>query len=862
MSSIETVKYRVPLWVVVALSGVAALCHELLWTRRLLDVLGSSTTAHARVLGAFFLGLSLGAALASRVVTNIKRPWRALAMAEGFIALLSVPALSLPEWSFWIWPAVGVGGLTSPLGAGVKLLVSFVVVVPPAVAMGFTLPLAVASLGARAPQTSRDATRLYALNTMGAVVGIMAVSVWLLAAFGLTGSMWVAIGLNLTAALIALTFEPAVDSVGRVPSPTPKKVPLPIIGLSFLSGAGVLAIEVIALQLLMLVATMSFYAPAAILGTMIAMLATAAVVAPAIFRTTNFGPAMSITLATGGLVVAAAPLIYWALVQGGGFSSMAEGVSEFVTQLFILTAAFIGLGALAVGSAFPLLMGYVNRASASGTAGAVASLLAANGVGGLVGAEISNQVLLPVLGPHVALGFVGGVYCFVAVAVLLAWPMSQRLRLRLAVYATFCAMGALAFSLFLLPRLPTINPHLGFDVVAETTDRHGTLAVVDHVRLGRAMVVNNQYVLGSTAAAFEQERQSHLPMLLHRKPERIALIGLATGSSAGASLLHEPVARVEVLELSPAVIAGAQEYFADENRHVVDDPRVHILEEDGRTYMSATRDRFDLIVGDLFLPWSTGVGRLYSAEHFAAVRRALRDDGVFCQWLPMYQLSEPQFDIIVASLLTAFPEVHLFRNTFRPDKPSLGLVAFKDTELSWSVISDRAAATRSLSQIDDPSVRHGVAVAMLYLGRVQKDDVGATPINTLGNSALELDASRVRLGGDANSKYLKGQRWNEFLQGRLRRLLADEALSKDLRRLARLGMELTTWEIAHRTGHASAAELEARIRRSFPAVVASDLGANWSRWPGLPPTRGPSTNASHPTSKAAPRDAWVVGSGE
>ena len=859
----KNARYRAPLWVVVALSGVAALCHELLWTRRLLDFLGSSAAANARVLGTFFLGLSLGAALASRVVKRIKRPWRALAAAEAVIALASLPALFLPDWSSWIWQTVGVEGLTSPVGAWIKLLVSLVVVAPPAMAMGFTLPLALAGLSSSTTQVGRDATWLYSVNTVGAVVGIMVVSAWLLAAFGLVVSMWVAIGLNLTAALIAFVFEPAPrlsKSVSENDPRTTTQTPRRIMGLAFMSGAGVLAVEVIALHLLMLVATMSFYAPAAILATMIAMLAIAAAVAPIVFRKGNIDRAVSIALATGGLLVAAAPLAYWALVHDGNFSGASDGLFPFLVRLFALTAAFIGLGALLIGCVFPLLMNHTDRGSASGSAAAVATLLAANGVGGLVGAEVSNQVLLPTFGPYVALGVVGGIYCTVALVLLLTRPVGVVRRLRSAFFPGFCAVAVLAIIVLWLPGLPTINPHLGFDVVEQTTDRQGTLTVVDHATMGRAMVVNNQYVLGSSAAASDQERQTHLPLLLHSNPRQIALIGLATGSSAGASLLHEPMERVEVLELSRSVIAAAKKYFTDDNRNVMKDSRVHILEEDGRTYIGAASDRFDVIIGDLFLPWSTGVGRLYSAEHFKAVRQALAKGGVFCQWLPMHQLSEQQFELILASLLTAFSEIHLFRNTFHADKPSLGLVAMKDAEFSWAAVSDRTAATRSWGQVGDPSMRHGVALAMLYLGRVGRSDFETAQVNTLGNSALELDASRLRLSRDASRKYLQGQRWNEFLHKRLRIVRTDGALSNDVRRLVRLGVDLTTWEIALRIRHAKVDELADRIRRSFPAVMAADSGADWSKWPGLTLWRDASKRSFDSASTPMQRNGRVAGS--
>lgn len=104
------------------LSGAAALSHELLWTRRLVDLLGATGEATSRVFGCFFLGLALGGLLAARVLPRIKRPWLAVALSEVAIAVLAVPALCVPWWSDWIWPALGAERLVHWQGALIKTL--------------------------------------------------------------------------------------------------------------------------------------------------------------------------------------------------------------------------------------------------------------------------------------------------------------------------------------------------------------------------------------------------------------------------------------------------------------------------------------------------------------------------------------------------------------------------------------------------------------------------------------------------------------------------------------------------------------------------------------------------------------------
>lgn len=101
-------------------SGCAALAHQLLWTRRLIDLLGADAESSTRVLGMFFFGLALGSAASVGWVDRLRRPFRALAVVEGGVAVLSLPALLLPYWTQWIWPALGPDRLIGWEGAAIK----------------------------------------------------------------------------------------------------------------------------------------------------------------------------------------------------------------------------------------------------------------------------------------------------------------------------------------------------------------------------------------------------------------------------------------------------------------------------------------------------------------------------------------------------------------------------------------------------------------------------------------------------------------------------------------------------------------------------------------------------------------------
>jgi hypothetical protein len=150
-------------------SGSAGLTHQLLWTRRLVDLLGAEAGTFARVIGAFFAGLALGAWFASRPAPPSTSFWKRIAWAELGVALLAVPVLVSAQFADWIWSRPAIGSWT-PFFAPPLL------VLPPAVFMGLVLPWILRALADHAD--ANRTVRLYAANLMGGIAGI-ALVMWL-----------------------------------------------------------------------------------------------------------------------------------------------------------------------------------------------------------------------------------------------------------------------------------------------------------------------------------------------------------------------------------------------------------------------------------------------------------------------------------------------------------------------------------------------------------------------------------------------------------------------------------------------------------------------------------------------------------
>jgi spermidine synthase len=308
-----------------------------------------------------------------------------------------------------------------------------------------------------------------------------------------------------------------------------------------------------------------------------------------------------------------------------------------------------------------------------------------------VGAEAAFRVLLPAAGVHVGLGLLGGCYGLAAVGAAVVLGCGRRMSWVLPVAAA-AAIGFLACTA--LPRLPVFIRTATFNVVEVRSGREGSLAVVERADLGRGMFFDNLYLLGATRAAPDMARQAHLPLLLHSAPRRVGFIGLGTGITASGALSHGAVDSIVAVELSRLVADAAARHFREANRAICEHPKVEVRVEDAGTYFAAAPGRFEAVIGDLFTPWRPGEARLCSLEQFRAVREALAPGGVFCQWLPMSQLTDDGFRTIAATFKAAFGTVHVFRNHFRTKSVPVALVGFKDGGLDWESVARQRSPAR------------------------------------------------------------------------------------------------------------------------------------------------------------------------
>ncbi len=264
---------------------------------------------------------------------------------------------------------------------------------------------------------------------------------------------------------------------------------------------------------------------------------------------------------------------------------------------------------------------------------------------------------------------------------------------------------------------------------------------------GLILKVNNTAGLGGTAGEYLETRIGMLPsLLLPEEPEETLCLGLGTGNTL-MGLVNAGAGKCYCVELVESVIhAAAHSFhnFPEESPH--ESRRPTLVHGDARIFLAAVEQKYDLIVGDLFFPWQSEAGFLYTKEHFTTVREHLKEGGVFCQWIPLYQLHWDDFGIIGNTFAEVFDSVSIFLASSRSGYPVVGLFG---SEAPMKFDPDRLQ-----ERIDNHPQRHlierfGLANVMdnlvLYLGsewlfRVRFPD---RRINTIDRTLVEFRAARI-----------------------------------------------------------------------------------------------------------------------
>jgi len=656
------------------LSGAAALLFETLWFRLAGLVFGNSVWAASVVLASFMGGLALGNTLAARHGPRLRRPLRAYAMLEVVIGATGLAlVLLLPSLTAVVLPVLRPFLEHTAVLNGLRLGLSFLLLMVPSTAMGATLPLLVKTLSDREASFGRTLGRLYGWNTLGAAAGALAGEAALISQLGLRGTGAVAASLDIVAALLALSLSRRGQALrpaeARAPLLPPSIAPTRLLAGAFLAGAILLALEVVWLRFLQLF----------LIGTSIAFAGMLAVVllgigAGGLLASVWSGrdahahrwlPAVALL---AGLATVMAYITFdrsLALV-GADFSE--EPRALFVESAWLMLAVCVLSGLIFT------LTGRAVRDHVPDATRATGLLTLANTTGAMLGAPLAGFALLPALGMERSFFILGSAYGGVAVllwpagSVETARPRAERLFVGAATAGFAVFMALFPFGLMNKRYIGRVVQRYAADGSRPAALEEGlteTVLIMQRDVLGRPVsyrLVTNGFSMSGTGMTSDRYMKLFVywPIAVHPRVERALLISYGAGTTARALADTPGLRTIDVVDISREILAMAPVVFPPPGRTPLQDPRVTVHVEDGRFFLASTPRRFDLITAEPPPPKNAGIVNLYSREYFQLVHGRLAEGGITTHWLPVFSLLPRDTLSIIRAFCSVFDDCSLW----------------------------------------------------------------------------------------------------------------------------------------------------------------------------------------------------------
>lgn len=750
-------------------SGLGSLVLEVVWTRQLRLVFGSTTLAASTILVAYMLGLGFGGITGGALSRRIRDGVRAYGWMELAIGLyaLAVPAALVRMtdlnrtllYGLDFWPA-----------ALCRFGIALLLLILPTFLMGATLPVLVAAASRVDERVGRHTSLLYGINTVGAVVGVFLANFLLFewlgisaasrfgalldVGVGLVAILWLAPRMRRAEAASAEDVAAAAPAAWRGSDAAALATPTPLLVAYGIVGFTALVYEVAWTRALSMVLGGSIHGFAVMLGAFLAGIGIGSLAIRAVVERIE----RPVALFAGGVALLGLlaflttalfsylPDLAIALVERWGTTGGATTALQVTVATLLMLPATLVLGAL-----MPLLSRVIAERWAS-AGDAVGRVYFANTVGSALGAFLAGFVLVPTLGLAATIVFAA------ALDVAAAAYLTARLRTapRRAV-----VLAAAAVALVVLPtpfdrealtrgvfRLPAhemsfgieLEPYAGVGGGKLLYYRDGITGTVSvHDEMDTVLLkTNGKPDASSTNDVATQLLLGHLGLLFGPPARSALVIGFASGMTVGSVARHPELEKIDVVEIEPAMVE-ASHYFDFLNGRPLEDPRVRVIYDDGRAYLSGTAEKYDLIISEPSNPWLTGVSNLFTKEFFRSARAALRPDGRLLQWVQLYGIDERALRSILAAMRGEFPYIYAFAHVAEwPDLLLLGMtrpLGARDLP-RWNELPD--AVRRDLSRVGDSSDADLWSTLRLVPEEVDRLYPPGDTVNTDDNLLVEL----------------------------------------------------------------------------------------------------------------------------
>jgi len=517
--------------------------------------------------------------------------------------------------------------------------------------MGATLPTLSAYGVRRFALVGRVVGTLYALNTLGAMAGVLVSGFILIGAFGETRTILVGAAINGLVAVGALLLLPA-RARGNAPRSEPaaahsteamddavsRRVRRTVLFCFAISGFVTLGLEIVWSRMLVLYEGTSIYAFSSMLAVILAGIGLGGFLGRRVERWKDPLMALARLEMCFGLTAAYSLAVFRYLQHGTG-------------HLVQPPLVMLGPAAFVLGVAFPVAVRcYTDHTRAIGRR--VGDLYAWNTIGCILGSISGGFLLLPYFGAARSGVILSGLAVIASLALLVVHPKGiRRARfidavLLLAVVTTLATLGD-PYRDLIYSRLSDLQIFGYVEEAAATT----TSAGIREIPTNRHLFVNGY---GMTGLITGNKLMAHLPLWLADSPRDAVVICMGMGTTFRSATRH-PDIDVTVVELVPAVTRFMHFYHDDADK-IMAQPNAHVIVDDGRNYLLMHQRKVDMITIDPAPPlYSAGTVNLYSQEFFRLCASRINPGGAVCLWIPPGPVCE--LKMLLRTFAMEFPYV-------------------------------------------------------------------------------------------------------------------------------------------------------------------------------------------------------------
>jgi spermidine synthase len=748
------------------ISGMVALIFQVVWLKELVLIFGNTIWAVSTLLTAFMAGLAFGSWFFGKKAAKFNFPLKVYGILEGIIGIFGLITI----WAFHYLPYLYIPLYSlsneNPILMGFfKFLLAFLILIIPTTCMGGTLPLLAHQFGTKEGETdSGNIGVLYSMNTFGAVAGVLLTAFYLIPLLGLKKT--IILGAILNGIIMIVVWVITIHSSKKIKlnalsSDWPVqdgKFPDKkwVLWIYLLAGFSALGYEVIWNRILVLHTGSSVYAYSIMLAIYLLGLALGAAIMShwsqkiknplKILSIIQLLIAFDLILLIFQFEHLSSTLVSLAKLMG------VENYFSFVVILFIAIFQILIIPTFLFGATFPLVVRiYVNDKKHIGKQTGL--LYSYNTVGNILGSFCTGFILVPYLGAQLGLLVLASINLWAGIIIL--YKYSQVFWKKTVV--AFILAAVFFSGYFGLTKKNQVILSAGiFQSSSEEKvkllffkeDIYATVTIEEietPVNKFRRVCLNGVNVAGDSPDLFTiQKMQGHLPLLLHANPKSVLHIGFGSGGTAWSVSRH-PVETIKIAEISRSIIDETSTYFQDINHNVLSDPRVQVSIMDGRNYILAKDETFDVILSDSIHPRFSGNGSLYTYEYYQLLKKRLNPGGVVSQWLPFYTLTPENFQMIIKSFQQVFPYTYVWfvNNTINDFVIVTGQLTTPD--IDFKNIENRLQIPQVKADLKEILCDNPFKILDFYLFSNEQvvQFVGDVSLHTDDNMAIEYLSGRI-----------------------------------------------------------------------------------------------------------------------